>query len=370
MMHPRENPELIGHESIEQTFLDEFARGKMHHAYLLCGPKGIGKATLAYRLARFFLSQGALSRPKEEDSFSLFGDTPKEEVAAPSVVTLEIPVDSPLFRRVSIGSHTDLLAIAPAYDEKKKVEKGEINAEQAREVPQFLSLTPAESSWRVVIVDSVDQLNTAAANALLKILEEPPARSILLLVCHTLGDILPTVRSRCRTMRMSAPNLKNFTKILNKTAPDISNELHEGLYAMAQGSPGLAMALNDKSATEIYRGLLEHMQSDVTPADKSQFASKLAGNKSPDVQKIVYHCWQIAIDRISMFPHLGHVYQILEEEEALLKGIADQFAPQVRYKWRESARRLWNATDTFHLDRARTIELMLDPERLSLAQAA
>ncbi|MFZ4126221.1 MAG: DNA polymerase III subunit delta', partial [Rickettsiales bacterium] len=311
MKQPRENPNLIGHETAEQAFLDEFARGKMHHAYLLCGPKGIGKATLAYRLARFFLSQGAINKPAD-DTFSLFGDAPKAET--PESVGLEMAEDNPIFRRVAASSHSDLLVLAPLYDEKKKVEKGEINAEQAKEVPQFLSLTPAESEWRVVIVDAVDQLNTNAANALLKILEEPPQRSILLLVCHTLGDILPTIKSRCRTLRMAAPDLKHFTKILNQIAPDISSELHEGLYAMSQGSPGLAIQLNDKNATEIYRGLLSNMQPSVTPAEKAQFASKLAGSKSPDTLKIIYHCWQIAIDHIAMFPHLNHVYQILDDE--------------------------------------------------------
>lgn len=367
MMLPRENPTLIGHEDIEQTFLDEFARGKMHHAYLLCGPKGIGKATLAYRLARFFLSQGAIQ--KADDTFSLFGDAPKAE-EGPKVVTLEMAEDNPIFRRVLAGSHSDLLAIAPLYDEKKKAEKSEINAEQAREVPQFLSLTPAESEWRVVIIDAVDQLNNEAANALLKILEEPPARSILLVVCHTLGDVLATIKSRCRVLRMNPPGLKNFSRIMSKITPDVSNEEHEGLYAMAQGSPGLAIQLNDKNATDIYRGLLEHMQPGVSAAEKSSFASKLANTKSPELLKVIYHCWQIAIDRVAMYPHLNHVYQILPDEEHLLKSVATNIHPQIRYQWRESARKLWNVTDVFHLDRARTVELMLDPARLPLATAA
>lgn len=366
MKHPRENATLIGHDAIEQSFLDEFARGKMHHAYLLCGPKGIGKATLAYRLARFFLSQGAIQKP--QDSFSLFGDAPQEEI--PASQGLEMSEDNPIFRRVCAGSHSDLLVLAPAYDEKKKAEKAEISAEQAREVPQFLSLTPAESEWRVVIVDAVDQLNTNAANALLKILEEPPARSILLLVCHTLGDILPTIKSRCRVMRMGAPDLKQFSRVLGSVAPDISSEAYEGLYAMSQGSAGMAIGLNDKNAADIYRGLLEHMQPDISAAEKAAFASKLASSKSPDTLKVLQHCWQIAIDRVAMFPHLGHVYQILPDEEGLLKSVAASIPPQVRYQWRESARKLWNATDVFHLDRARTIELMLDPARLPLAVAA
>ena len=366
MKPPRENPNLIGHEAIEQAFLNEFARGKMHHAYLLCGPKGIGKATFAYRLARFLLSHGAINKPAD-DTFSLFGDAPKIET--PPAIGLEMAEDNPIFRRVVASSHSDLLAITPLYDEKKKVEKSEINAEQAKEVPQFLSLTPAESEWRVVIVDAVDQLNNTAANALLKILEEPPARSILLLVCHRLGDILPTIKSRCRILHMHAPSLKQFGKIFNQIAPDISNESHEGLYAMSQGSPGLAIQLNDKNAIEIYRELLSFMQSDITSAEKAQFSTKLASNKSPDALKIIYHCWQIAMDRIAMFPHLSHVYQILDDEESLLKGIAQLMEPHKRYQWRESARHLWNQTDIFHLDRARTIELMLDPARLSLAVA-
>jgi len=169
---PRANPLLIGHEAVEANFVHEFAQGRMHHAHLITGPKGIGKATLAFRLARHILSSGAQSQTVEEaPSFSLFGD----ELAAPKprvAVSAAGDAHSPIFKRIACGSHADLLTLSPAYDAKKQVEKNLITVEEARQVPSFMSLTPAEGLWRVVIIDAVDQLNTHMSESLVKFVAE------------------------------------------------------------------------------------------------------------------------------------------------------------------------------------------------------
>src|SRR5205814_6509761 len=156
--------------------------GRLPHAILLSGPRGIGKATFAFRLARFLLA-GPEDLPAE-----MFGETEKGGLAIDS--------ESGVFRRVASGGHADLLTVERAYDPRRRRMRGEIVVGDTREISAFLRLTPAEGGWRVVIVDGADEMNRNAANALLKILEEPPQRALLLLVAHSPGRLLPTIRSR------------------------------------------------------------------------------------------------------------------------------------------------------------------------------
>jgi len=169
---PRANPDLLGHQAAETELRRLFDSGRMPHALLLSGPRGIGKATLAFRLARFALAQGA----GEEAGPSLFGED--------GGAGLAIPSDSGVFRRIASGGHADLLTVERAYDPRRRRMRGEIVVGDTREISTFLRLTPAEGGWRVVIVDGADEMNRNAANALLKILEEPPQRALLLLIAH------------------------------------------------------------------------------------------------------------------------------------------------------------------------------------------
>jgi DNA polymerase-3 subunit delta' len=176
---PRQNPELFGHAAAERRLLDAWASGRLPHAWLICGPRGIGKATLAYRFARFLLKAGDATGGSGRPA-SLASD----------------PQD-PVFRRVAAGGHADLLTVERGWDKKRERRRGEIIVDDVRDVGAFLRLTPAEGGWRVVVVDSADEMNPNAANAILKVLEEPPRRAALLLVSHAPGRLLPTIRSRC-----------------------------------------------------------------------------------------------------------------------------------------------------------------------------
>jgi len=185
ILHPRSSYALFGHEDAEQTLLESYKSGRMPHAWLIGGPPGIGKATLAYRLARFVLAH---PDPSAAD--------------VQSAMTLAVPRDNPVSRRVAAQSHGDLLTLERIIDEKKDKLFTEIRAEEARESVSFFGSTAGEGGWRIAIIDPVDDLNRTSANAMLKVMEEPPPRSLLLLVSHALSRVLPTIRSRCRRLML------------------------------------------------------------------------------------------------------------------------------------------------------------------------
>jgi DNA polymerase-3 subunit delta' len=224
---PRANPTLLGHNDAEAAILEALRTGRMHHAWLITGPEGVGKATLAYRFARRLLA----GRPAED--------------------TLALAADTPVFRRVAAGSHADLLTIERGINEKTKRMRTQIAVEDVRKINGFMSLTPAEGGWRVVVVDGAEELNQASANALLKILEEPPSRAILLLVCAAPGRLLPTIRSRCRRLRLTPLADEPMATLLTQYLPTLTVGERGRLITLAEGSPGRAMMLAEDEGLKI-----------------------------------------------------------------------------------------------------------------------
>jgi DNA polymerase III subunit delta' len=216
---PRSNPFLLGQDAAEATLVEAMRSGRMHHAWLLTGPEGVGKATLAFRFARRLLA------------------------GVPAEPSLALPETHPVFRRVAAGGHADLLTVERAWDEKKKKLRGEIVVDDVRRVAEFLHLTPAEGGWRVVIVDGAEEMNRNGANALLKVLEEPPPRALLLLVCSAAGRLLPTIRSRCRRLRLGPLDDAAMETLLARYLPQADAEQRGRLVTLAEGSIGRALAL-------------------------------------------------------------------------------------------------------------------------------
>src|SRR5439155_4379731 len=180
-------------------------------ALLLSGPRGIGKATLAFRLARFVLANGG----GESALGGLFGDSDASGLA--------IAPDSGTFRRVASRGHADLLTVERAYDPRRRRLRGEIVVDDVREIANFLRLTSAEGGWRVVIIDGADEMNRNSANALLKVLEEPPSRALLLLVAHSPGLLPPTILSRCSKMALSPLDPALVRQLLPRYRPDLDS---------------------------------------------------------------------------------------------------------------------------------------------------
>jgi DNA polymerase-3 subunit delta' len=170
--HPRHTSELFGQSAAEAEFLDSFNSDRMHHAWLIAGPQGVGKATLAWRIAKFLLAQPA-------DKGGMFGG---QAPARPD--SLQIEPDHPVARRVGALSEPRLFLCRRPWDEKGKRLRQNITVEETRKLKSFFTLSATDGGYRVAIVDAADEMNTAAANALLKILEEPPEKTVLLLVSH------------------------------------------------------------------------------------------------------------------------------------------------------------------------------------------
>ncbi len=244
---PRANPDLIGHAGAEARLKDAFARGRLAHAWLITGPRGIGKATLAYRFARYVLARGKAAAPEP----SLFG-APEPK---PTGEGLYLDPADPVFRRVAAGGHADFLAVEPAFDEKKGARRTEIVVEDVRGVGAFLALTPAEGGWRVVVIDSADDMNRNAANAVLKVLEEPPARALLLLVSHGPGALLPTIRSRCQRLNLRPLAEADAARVVGGLMPSLGRDEAIELARLAQGSPGRALELASEDGLALQREL-------------------------------------------------------------------------------------------------------------------
>ena len=215
-----------------------FRSGKLHHAWLLSGARGIGKATLAFRFARYVL---AASPETESDGAPLY-----------------LAPDHPVFRRVASGGHADLLTLERGTNEKTGKRRTEIIVDDVRRVARLVSLTPGEGQWRIIIVDGAEEMNRNAANAILKYLEEPPPQTLFLLVCHAPARLLPTVRSRCRslTMRPLADDLLDDL-ISRHIAPGLDAKERQILTSISEGSPGRALALAEQGGVELYETLIE-----------------------------------------------------------------------------------------------------------------
>lgn len=240
--HPRQTADLFGQAAAEACLLEAFRGGRMHHAWLLLGSEGVGKATLAYRFARF-----ALAAP--------------DAAAVAAARDLAVPAASQAFRQVAALAHPNLLVLRRPWLVKDQRLAATIPVDEVRRLKAFLGSTAGAGPWRVVIVDRADELNVNAANALLKSLEEPPARTIFLLVATASGGLPATIRSRCRTLVL--PDL-GFDDLRQAVTVALAAAGHDApppdelaaVAHIAQGSVRRALQLVQEGGVDLYRRLL------------------------------------------------------------------------------------------------------------------
>lgn len=237
---PRKNAALIGHAPAEQRLLTAYESGRLPHAWLFHGPRGIGKATLAFRFARFVLNGGS-SAP------GLFGDSPDGLAVDPA---------NEVFHRVASGGHGDLMTVERSVDPKGKL-RSVIPVEDARNVVSFLRKTSTEGGWRVVIVDPIDDMNVSATNALLKILEEPPNDVLLMLISHQPARLLPTIHSRCCHLPLVPLTEDAVLNLLQQHRPELDPAEAQALARLSEGSIGNALQLHAIGGLELYKALMD-----------------------------------------------------------------------------------------------------------------
>ena len=238
--HPRETATLFGQSQAEAAFLQAFSSGRLHHAWMLTGPKGVGKATLAWRLARFLLAT-------PDDDGGMF--------AAPPPTSLDVDPAHPIARRLLQLAEPRHFLLRRAPNDKETALSQVISVDEVRKMKSFFALTAADGGRRTAIIDAVDEMNPAAANALLKLLEEPPPNVTLFLISHQPARLLPTIRSRCRELRVPPLAPQDLADALTQAGGEISPEDRTALAELSGGSVGEAFRQTNLDGLKLYSAL-------------------------------------------------------------------------------------------------------------------
>jgi DNA polymerase-3 subunit delta' len=239
---PKDNPVCFGHNVQEQGLLKLYNADKMPHALIFAGAEGIGKLTFAYRTARFLLAQ-EITDPNQD---ALFGPAEPEPTT-----TMDIAPEHPTFRRIAAGGHSDFKIVDRLFDDAKGRKKDSVEVAEIRKVAPFLHMTAAEGGWRVVIINDADTMNRSSQNAILKILEEPPDNTLLILIAHRLGALIPTIRSRARVINFQPLSLEDFQALLQRQGHHLAQNELQALYTLSECSIGRALDLIDQGGLDV-----------------------------------------------------------------------------------------------------------------------
>lgn len=330
---PLANPDLCGHEAAEATLLQAFQSGRMHHGWLLTGPRGIGKATLAHRFARFLAMNG-----REERSGSLWTNPA-----------------NPVVNRALKGSHPDLLTIARKENAEGVLSKT-ISIDDIRALKKMLTLTSADDGWRVVVIDGAEALGTEAQNAILKVLEEPPPRTVLLLTTDQPGALRITVRSRLRRLPLDPLPDEAMDKLLLQHLPDLPLTDLQQLKALAAGSIGRALDLQMSEALTSYRELLALLAAARLPARAYiDFCEKMARKGAEAGYSEVAALFTDWLARVARLAATGDLGERIPGESAAGLRLADGLGLERSLALWDKVRLLFTQGQSLNLDRKQVL---------------
>ncbi len=275
--HPRHTVHLYGQHEAEDRFLAASQSGRMHHAWMITGPTGTGKATLAWRIARHVLSGTFAS-------------------------DLEIGPDDPVFRQTASLTAPGLYLCRRPWDPKTEKLRTQVTVEEIRQLKSYFQVTSADGGWRVAIVDSIDEFSPASANALLKLLEEPPEKTLFLIVCHRPATVLPTVRSRCRELACRPLNDQDIALALAQAGADMGGADARALAVLSNGSVGDAWDVLAHDGRRIYDEVLEIL--DTAPRLNreriSRFSKSCSASATPERFQLVYRMLGLVFFRLAL----------------------------------------------------------------------
>jgi DNA polymerase III subunit delta' len=239
--HPRETHHLFGQAAAEDSFLSAFNSSRQHHAWLISGPQGVGKATLAWRIARFLLATPVADG-------GMFD--------SPAPINLDVAPDHPVSRRMAAMSEGRMFLLRRGLNDKETAFSADIRVDEVRKMKSFFTLSAADGGRRAAIIDAADDLNPPAANALLKLLEEPPVNVTLFLISHRPNSLLATIRSRCRDLRLGPLPPADLAAAVSAAGGNLTSAEASAISELAGGSVGAAFRLTHQDGLAVYAGIV------------------------------------------------------------------------------------------------------------------
>ena len=328
--HPKVTETLFGHQFAEQEFMNCFKSGKLHHGWLITGAKGIGKATFAWQMAKFLLTQPIPSmEPK-----GLFGNSDENQNN-----DLGENLKKAMIARILAESEPRLVVVRKSFDEKRKTFRSSIRVDEVRHLKTFFSLSVSDGGGRVAIIDCAEDMNINAANALLKTLEEPPKNTIFLLVSHNPQSLLPTIKSRCRELKLkdlTERDLNSALKQMNLNIPENDSKIYS---LLCSGSVGKSIRFLEHDGAGLYRALLSFLNQlpNLNGFELEKFIGTFSGNKNRRRLELFIELLNMVIARLSKAGIMGYssADKILEEEKEIFTKLCQNRI--TAKKWAELA---------------------------------
>lgn len=320
---PKENTKLFGHSASESFLASAYKTGKVHHAILLEGPQGIGKATLAFKFANHILSN-----PEYDQAPDSLAD-PDE--------------DSPVYKQIAGGASHNLMHIKCETDPKTGKVKSAITVDDIRKTGRFFSQTSGSNNWRIAIIDVADDLNRSAANAILKILEEPPKRALFLVLSHSPGRLLPTIRSRCLSIRLKPLDDEPLAKALTHldALRDLDQDNIKQLLHLSDGSVSRALTVLNYGGAELIQTFNEIIAPNSTVDRKT--THKLCESLASRDQDVSYNFF---VEHM-----ISHVMNLAKQ--AAHNGQSQKASKLAELSGKLTQHKL--ESDTYNLDRKQTL---------------
>ena len=328
--HPKVTETLFGHQFAEQEFMNCFKSGKLHHGWLITGAKGIGKATFAWRIAKFLLTQ-PIACPEPKGLFDNSGEKQNSD--------LDENLKKAIAARILAESEPRLAVIRKSFDEKTKTFRSSIRVDEIRHLKSFFSLSVSDGGSRVAIIDCAEDMNINAANALLKTLEEPPKDTVFLLISHNPQSLLPTIKSRCRELRLNSlteSDLKSALRQINLTIPENEFEIYS---LLGSGSVGNSIRLLEHDGASLYRTILSFLNQlpNLNGFELEKFIGTFSGAKNRSRLELFIELLNVAVARISKAGITGHSssHECLRDEKEIFRKLCP--TPNISKRWAELA---------------------------------